>query len=53
MPRHFPNDPVPHSEASPQFTGLFLVAMLTAVILGFLCGLGWVVWSLLRPHLFR
>lgn len=46
MPRHFPDDPVPHTEASPEFTRLFLIAVLTAVILGFLCGVAWVGWNL-------
>ncbi len=46
MPRHFPDDPVPLTEASPEFTRLFLIAVLTAIILGLLCGLGWVGWNL-------
>lgn len=42
----------PHTEASPEFTRLFLIAVLTAVILGFLCGVAWVAWNLLL-HVFR
>jgi hypothetical protein len=52
MPRHFPDDPVPHTEASPEFTRIFVIAVMTAVILGFLSGLFWVAWNLLL-YVFR
>ncbi len=47
MPRHFHHEPVPHTEASPEFTRLFLIAFLTAAGLGLLCGVIWVAWHLL------
>jgi hypothetical protein len=38
--------------ASPEGTRIFVIAVLTAVILGFLCGLVWVGWNLLL-HVLR
>lgn len=38
--------------ASPEGTRIFVIAVLTAVILGFLCGLVWVAWNLLL-HVLR
>ncbi len=49
--------PTPEQEeemtASPEGTRIFVIGILTAVILGFLCGLGWVAWNLLRLHVLR
>jgi len=42
----------PHTEASPEFTRIFVIAVMTAVILGFLSGLFWVAWNLLL-YVFR
>jgi hypothetical protein len=54
MLRRYPNDPRPAQvEASPEFTRLFLIAVLTAVILGFLCGVVWVGYHLLRHYVFQ
>ena len=39
--------------ASPRGTRLFVIGILTAVLLGFVCGLVWVAWNLLRLHLLR
>lgn len=39
--------------ASPKGTRLFVLGVLTAVLLGLVCGLVWTVWNLLRLHLFR
>lgn len=36
----------PHWEASPEFTRLFLIAVLTAIAVGFVCGVTWVGWNL-------
>lgn len=52
MTRHFPSDPVPHTEAGPVFTRLFVIAVLTAVILGFSCGVVWVAYQLVRHYFF-
>ena len=46
-PRFSDDHRPPQWEASPEFTRLFVVAILTAVILGFLCGVVWVGWNLL------
>lgn len=53
MPRQFPHDPVPHTEAGPVFTRIFVLAILTAVILGFGCGVVWVAYQLLRHSFFQ
>jgi hypothetical protein len=38
--------------ASPEGTRIFVIAIMTAVILGFLSGLFWVAWNLLL-YVFR
>ena len=48
MPPRFSDDyRPPQWEASPEFTRLFLIAVLTALALGFIGGLIWVGWNLL------
>jgi hypothetical protein len=55
MNRRFPDGRPrpPQTEASPEFTRLFVMAVLTAVILGFACGVVWVAYQLLRHYFFQ
>lgn len=43
----------PRTEASPEFTRLFVIAMLTAVFLGVFSSAIWIAWNLFRLHVLR
>ena len=54
MARRLPPGRVNEDEqvASTDVSRLLVLGFIVAGALGFLIGLGWVIWNLIRPHMF-